>query len=457
MKLLLLGMPKVTFYGASKEVTGSCYLVEGKDTKIVVDCGLFQGGRFSSKKNSINLPFACGEIDNVLVTHAHLDHTGRIPRICMEGFTGKIYATKPTLEIVDYLWQDALEIMEIDYQEHGRLPLYSPEQAKKTITHFHGVNYKEKIQLKGQNYAIFHDAGHILGSAFIELIIDGKRLVFSGDVGNVDPPIIKETSPLPFDIDLLICESTYGDRNHEGRDEREQALLSMVQETAARHGTLMIPAFAIERTQEILYHLNTLVEEKQIPRMPIFLDSPLAIEVTSVFKKYPGFYNQEDLLVQNGGDDLFEFEGLEITKTRKQSIKINKINPPKIIIAGSGMMSGGRIMFHLQRYLSDERNTLFIVGYQANRTLGRKILDGAKEVHIFRSTVPVRAHVHAIGAFSAHADQKKLLSWIGASKNLKQVYLVHGEEEKMQIFSKKIKEKLKLDANLAVLNQTIEV
>jgi len=450
-------LPKITFYGASREVTGSCFLIEGEKIKILVDCGLFQGGKFAEDKNQDPLPFACGEIDHVLVTHAHLDHTGRLPTLCMQGFTGKIFATKPTFDMVEFLWQDAAEIMDIEYKETGRLPLYSPEQAKKTLRFFKGVNYSEKIKLSDTDYAIFHDAGHILGSAFIELMIDGKRLVFSGDVGNRKPSIISETEKLPQDIDLLVCESTYGNREHEGPAEREKALFAMIKETLDRKGTLMIPAFAIERTQEILYILNNLVEEHKIPQIPIYLDSPLGIEITSVFRKYPEFFNEHDELMQKSTDGLFRFPGLKFTKTRNQSKQINQDRSPKVIIAGSGMMNGGRISFHLQRYLGRARNALFIVGYQVKGTLGRKILDGAKEVRIHRSTVPVKARVYAIGAYSAHADQKKLLEWMGASPNLKQVALIHGEEEQMEAFTAKIKETLHIPVTAPEYKSSITI
>jgi len=439
-------MLKITFYGAAKEVTGSCFLVEGEKIKLLVDCGLFQGGKFASRKNYDPLPFACGEIKNVLVTHAHLDHTGRLPSLCMEGFRGKIYATAPTLDMIKFLWADAADIMEIDYAETGKLPLYSPAQAKKAMKYFQGVKYGEKIALAENDYAVFHDAGHILGSASIELVIDNKRIVFSGDVGNTNPPIINETEKLPADIDLLVCESTYGNRKHESKTAREKAMFGMVKETLGRGGTLLIPAFSIERTQELLYILNNLVEEKKIPFIPIFLDSPLGIEITSVFRNHPEFFNEKDKLLQQGSDGLFTFPGLTFTKTRKQSKQINKNHSPKIIIAGGGMMNGGRITFHLQRYLGDRRNTLFIVGYQARGTLGRKLLDGAKQVRINRSTVRVKAHVHAIGAYSAHADQNKLLAWMKQAKGLKKVALVHGEADQMAKFSKKIEAELNLSA-----------
>lgn len=450
-------MPKVTFYGASQEVTGSCFLVKGEKTTVLVDCGLFQGSRFASDKNYEPLPFACGQLDQILVTHAHLDHTGRLPKVCLEGFVGKIYATKPTLKMVNHLWEDALEIMEIDYEERGRLPLYTPEQTEAAIKHFVGLSYNEKVRLSASDYAIFHDAGHILGSAFIELVIDRARMVFSGDVGNVNPPIINETVPLPADVDLLVCESTYGNRVHEPAAERQRALLAMVKETLERGGTLLIPAFAIERTQELLYFLHALIEEGQIPGIPIYLDSPLAIKITGVFKQFPEFYNPGDKLVQEHKGHLFNFPHLRIAQTRNDSKAIKRVDEPKIIIAGSGMMNGGRMVYHLQHYLPDEKNTLFIVGYQAKGTLGRQLLDGADRVRIFKTDVPVKAHTHAIGAFSAHADQKKLLNWMGAAKNLKRVALVHGDDEVMPVFAEAIKSQLKIPVQIPKIGSSIQI
>ena len=447
----------ITFYGAAEEVTGSCFLVRGSTVTILIDCGLFQGERFANEKNYEPLPFACGEIDYILVTHAHLDHTGRIPKLCLEGFKGNVFATKPTLELTQLLWEDAMEVMEIEYQETGQLPLYSQKETENAAKYFTGVEYGEKIFFPGKDYAVFHDAGHILGSAFLELFIDGKKIVFSGDVGNIHPPIIRETENLPQDVEFLVCESTYGNRFHEPEQERHDLLLSAVKETIARNGTLLIPAFAVERTQEILYEFDTLMNRRIIPAVPIYLDSPLAIKVTNIFRNYPNFYNQEDLLVQKSGDDLFNFPGLRLATTREQSKKIKHVPPPKIIIAGSGMMNGGRIIYHLENYLTDSKNTILIIGYQASGTLGKKILDGERWVPIFHKSVKVNAHVHAIGAYSAHADQKKLLSWIENAKNLKNMALVHGDLEGMQGLAAKIQTQTKIKVHIPKYQQTLEI
>ncbi|OGE84481.1 MAG: hypothetical protein A2846_01035 [Candidatus Doudnabacteria bacterium RIFCSPHIGHO2_01_FULL_49_9] len=450
-------MPSITFYGATGEVTGSCYLVRGKNITVLVDCGLFQGERFARQRNYEPLPFGCGEIDQVLLTHAHLDHTGRLPKMCAEGFTGKIYATEPTLELISYLWEDALEVMEIEYQETGRAPLYSAEALKRVEKFFQGVGYGQKITFPSGDWAIFHDSGHILGAAFIELVIDGKRMIFSGDIGNEHPPIIRETQNLPADIDLLICESTYGNRLHETPKERTLLFEQTVQQTIKRGGTLLIPAFAVERTQEILYELNRMTKAGMIPAVPTFLDSPLAIKITGIFREHPEFFNRKFQELLKTDRDLFNFPGLRLTPTRHKSREINRIPSPKIIIAGSGMMNGGRIMYHLERYLPDPKNTLLIIGYQAAYTPGRKILEGHKWVGLLNRSVPVRARIMAIGGFSAHGDQKKLLSWIKQSQGIAQICLVHGEEENMMVFSEKITAVSQIPVRIPKYGETINL
>lgn len=449
-------MPSITFFGATEEVTGSCYLVRGKQVTILVDCGLFQGERFARARNYEPLPFGCGDIDHVLITHAHLDHTGRLPKMCAEGFTGKIFATKPTLELMTYLWEDALEIMEIEYQETGRLPLYGSEAMARVEKFFEGVDYGQKVQLSPSDYAIFHDSGHILGASFIELVIDGERIIFSGDIGNVHPPIIRETEKLPPQVDLLICESTYGNRLHEAPEERVAIFEQTAKETIARMGTLLIPAFAVERTQEILYQLHEMIKAGRIPAVPIFLDSPLAIKVTKIFRNHTEFFNNDDWLQQKKDHDLFNFPGLRLTPTREKSREINRIPAPKVIIAGSGMMNGGRIMYHLERYLPDPNNTLLIIGYQAKHTPGRHILSGQKWVQLLNKSVPVRAKVVAIGGFSAHADQAKLLSWVRQAKHIGKICLVHGDEESMAEFAAEL-QKQKLQAVIPKYGETISL
>jgi metallo-beta-lactamase family protein len=447
----------VTFYGAAREVTGSNSLLETGGQKILVDCGMFQGGEFNSDKNFNPLAYNPQDLDAVLVTHAHLDHVGRLPLLVKNGYEGHFFATPATRELAELIMLDALEIMEYNERKMGIPTLYHATDVAGVMQRFKPVNYHEELVLparkKGQEEikVTFYDAGHIFGSAFVLIKSEGKRVVFSGDIGNVIVPILKDTESLPVKLDAVVCESTYGNRVHEPSAERQVILEKMVSEAMGRGGVLMIPSFSLERTQELLYALNDLIDrKKRLPRLPIFLDSPLAIGATRVYRKYVEYYDDEATKLHNNGDDLFDFSGLTMCETREESKKINRVPAPKIIIAGAGMMNGGRIVHHALRYLSDERNTLLIVGYQAKGTLGRKILDGESPVNIMGEQVVVKAHVEAIGAFSAHGDQDKLLDWLGGGGEVpKKVLLNHGEPEASEALAKRLKEDLGVKATVA--------
>lgn len=420
---------RVTFCGAAREVTGSCHLLEINNKKILIDCGMFQGSNFNEGKNFDPFIFNPKELDAVLVTHAHLDHVGRIPKLVKEGYNKKIYATKATCEFAELIWRDAYEIMNYNYHKFQEPVLFETTDIAAAAELLEGVNYHEKLDLGDGITAVWKDAGHIFGSAFIE-IFDGKnKIVFSGDIGNVNEPIVKDTESISPAVDLLICESTYGDRLHEAIEVRQKLILQLFTEAYKKKGVLMIPAFSLERTQELLYDLNELSEyDKTLPQMPIFLDSPLAINATKIYEKYPEYYDMEASQLHNLGDDFLKFPQLKLTYTKEQSMEINKIRGPKVVIAGAGMMNGGRILHHAFRYLSDVASTLLIIGYQAQGTLGRRLYEGAKRVKIFGKDVSVACTVKAIGALSAHGDQKKLLEWIGSGqKPPKEIYFVHGE------------------------------
>jgi len=429
----------ITFYGAAREVTGSCSLVDTGTHKILVDCGMFQGSDFNEGKNYDPLPFNPAELNAVLVTHAHLDHVGRLPLLIKGGYAGFFYATPPTVELAELIMEDALEVMEYDHKKFGKPVLYESTDIAQVMAQFKPVDYYEELALPAGR-DIFHDAGHIFGSAFIEIQVNDKKIVFSGDVGNVKAPIVRDTDLLPNDIDALVCESTYGDRVHETSRERQQIIERMVAEAVARGGVVMIPSFSLERTQELLYDLNDLVyRQHKLPNAPIFLDSPLAIGALKVYRKYPQYYDEEAEQLFKNGDDLFQFPGLTLTETREASKRINQVPSPKIIIAGAGMMNGGRIVHHALRYLSDRQSTLLIIGYQAKGTLGRQILDGEKTVNVMGEKVQVRCVVKAIGALSAHGDQNKLLDWIGGgTMTPKKVYLNHGEPVASEALAKRI-------------------
>ena len=446
-----------SFHGAAGEVTGSCTLVTTGNQKLLIDCGMYQGDKVLEAKNKESFSFNPAELCGVVITHAHLDHVGRLPLLIKNGYEGKFYATPPTIELIELILEDALHIMQYNHKSFGADILYSLEDIAAVMERFKGVEYNDKFKLNSDITFTLHDAGHIFGSAFIEIEAEGKRAVFSGDVGNVNVPILRDTEPLPADIDVLVCESTYGNRVHENITSREEILAEVIHEAIRRGGTLMIPAFSLERTQELIYELNNLVDRKRIlPRVPIFLDSPLAIKATRVYLKYPKYYDAEaDKLLKNG-DDLFDFPGLVMTETPEESKKINSTPGPKIVIAGSGMMNGGRILHHALRYLSDTKNTLLVIGYQSYGTLGRKITEGESPVDVMGERVAVHCHIKVIGALSAHADQEKILHWIGKAKP-KKVILNHGEEAVAEVLATKLQEQFSVVAEPASFEKVIEV
>lgn len=448
----------ITFLGAAHEVTGSCYLLETQKTRILVDCGMFQGSNFNEGKNHDAFPFDPSTIDAVLVTHPHLDHVGRIPKLVRDGFSGHIYMTKAACELAKLIWDDAYSIMTYNHKKFQQPVLFDTEDIATAEAASRGVDYHDSVEI-GDVKATWYDAGHIFGSSFIEIEAEGKRVVVSGDIGNENLPIVKDTEHLPKDIDVLLCESTYGDRVHEPMDEGETLLLRLIKEGAARGGTIMMPSFSLERTQEILYRLHDASEhDKTLPHIPIFLDSPLAIKALATYKKYPEYYDTDAAKEVRRGDDFLSFPELTLTPTVEESKRINGVPGPKMIIAGSGMMNGGRIVHHAFRYVSDPASTLIIVGYQAEGTLGRKLYEGASRVKIFGEDVPVRCTIKAIGSFSAHGDQKKLLSWVGSSGTApKQVFCVHGEAHAATELAHRIRDQYQVETFVPEAGETVEI
>lgn len=450
---------QISFYGAAHEVTGSCFLLETKDKKILVDCGMFQGGEFNEEKNHDNFLFDARSIDVLLVTHAHLDHVGRIPKLVKDGFKGKIFMTKGTKELALLIWNDAHHIMEYNNKKYQSPILYDQKDIDKAFELCEGVDYYKEKEVTGGVKAIWKDAGHIFGAAFVEVETEGKIIGFSGDIGNNNVPILKETDQLGG-VDVLLCESTYGDRNHESRKESLDLVLKLIKEAHSRGGAIMIPAFSLERTQELLYDLNEMTEyNKSLPLdLPIFLDGPLAISALEVYRKYPEYYDREAIELYKLGDDFFEFPGLQFTNTPQESKHINNVSNPKMIIAGSGMMNGGRIVHHAFRYLSDPKSTLIIVGYQAEGTLGRKLYEGAEKVKIFGKEVEVKCTIKAIGGLSAHGDQDKLISWVrGAKKIPKKIYCVHGEPHSATALAHRLRDELNVKTFVPDFGETVEI
>ncbi len=448
---------QLTFLGAAHEVTGSCYLLETKGKRILIDCGMWQGSDFNEGKNFDPFLFDPATLDAVLITHAHLDHTGRIPKLVKEGFKGKIYATKATCELAKIVWQDAYGIMEYDHRKFQSPILYSPDDIETASARCSGVNYSEPQDLGDGISAVWKDAGHIFGAAFIEVTAQNKTVVFSGDIGNVGMPILRETDPLGRP-DVLLCESTYGDRAQEPPAERDRILLQLLTEAAKRGGTIMVPSFSIERTQEFIYRLHGFFEAHRLPDMPIFLDSPMAIAAIEVFKKYPEYYDREAAKLHMMGDDFLSLPRLHLTTSKEESKAINNVRGPKMIIAGAGMMNGGRILHHAHRYLPDRNSTLLIIGYQSQGTLGRRLYEGAETVTIFGDVIQVFCTVKAIGGLSAHGDQDKLVSWIrGAEKIPERVYCVHGEPHAATALAHRLRDDLHIKTFVPERGETVEI
>jgi metallo-beta-lactamase family protein len=446
---------KLTFFGAAGEVTGSCTLVETGQTKVLVDCGYFQGSSMAYEHNAAPFPFNPAEIDALIITHAHIDHIGRVPKLVREGFAGRIFSTHPTRLISKMMWQDAADVMRSEAKLHHKDLIYGRQHINAAYALMHGVNYETRVKIADGVHVTFREAGHVFGSAFVEMEVGERRVVFSGDLGNDNAPILRDTEDTAGG-DVIVLESTYGDREHEDPRFRTDRLKEVALKSIRSRGTLLIPAFSLERTQEILYELNSLVENGELPRVPIFLDSPLAIRMLPVYKQFSELYDRDAKELRNAGDDFFRFPGLEVTKKPAESDRIHDVKPPKIIIAGSGMMHGGRIMKHLHDHLDDPNTTVLVIGYQAGGTTGRALSEGAKKVTVEHDVIEVRAKLEVIGAYSAHADRKKLLRWAQSGRKPGLVILNHGEDGPRQALAADFKA-VGIETRMPALGDDIEV
>ena len=464
---------KVTFCGATKTVTGSNFLVEGAGKKFLVDCGLYQGGAKDEIKNEEPFPYDINEIDFMLLTHAHIDHSGRIPKLYKEGYRNPIYATNATCDLCAIMLPDSGHIQETETEWKNRkrirrgeeelVPIYDAETAAKSLELFKGEPYNQIIELDDDIHVRFNDAGHMLGSSTIEIWIrengENKKIVFSGDLGNNDIPLLAEPTMIQ-DADFLVMESTYGNRLHIKNESKAETFINIVTDTIKNGGTVVIPSFAVGRTQEILYELNKIKDSEDdspeferkyrlLMNTPVYVDSPLAISATEVFKENMDLFDKETQELIKRGDNPLEFPGLKFTQTVKESKALNESDESAIIISASGMCEVGRIKHHLKHNIWNPKNTILFVGYQAPGTLGRKIVDGAKTVKIFGEEVAVNARVEYIEGYSGHADQAGLLHFVDSFvKKPNHIFLVHGEEESQKVLRDKINENFDLPVSI---------
>ncbi len=434
---------RLTCWGAAGEVTGSMHLLEVGPKRILLDCGLFQGRREEARKKNENFPLDVHDIDAVVLSHAHIDHTGRLPLLIKKGYAGPIFCTSATRDLCSVMLPDSGFIQEKDFEflqkrghNHLAEPLYTAADATRVVDSMMSLPYDRPLDIAQGIRLTYTDAGHMLGSASVVLELDAagskRRIVFSGDVGRWGLPIIRDPKPPKGPADVLIVESTYANKVHESVREAQELLAQYVNKVAKRGGKIFIPAFAIERAQELIYELHGLARDKAIPQIPIYVDSPLAVNATDVFRLHPEAFDLSERLVRET-DDLFRFPMVKYVRSVDQSKGLNTLRGPLIIIAASGMAESGRILHHLRNGIGDSRNLVLIVGFQASYTLGHHLQAGDKEVRIYGEMVPCRAEVATIGGYSGHADRNELRQWVqGLEQTPKRAFTVHGETEQLQ-------------------------
>lgn len=472
----------IQFCGATRTVTGSCYYVDTGNFKFLVDCGAFQGKDELEKLNYEPFPFDPSQLDAIFLTHAHFDHCGRIPILVKQGFHGRIFSTQPTRDLAKIVLLDAAKLQKESYERWSarskdetpqeglsaegslyeqRKPLFSEEDVEGMSQYVEVYPYGSSINLHNGVEFRFRDSGHILGSAMIEIWVKTenereRKIVFSGDLGQPGARIVRDPDMIR-EADYVICESTYGNRLHKNKDETVLELLSILKQAQEEDGIVLIPSFAIERTQEILYEINLFVENKLLREVPIYLDSPMASKATAVFKQYPTFYDEDARRLLDKGDDPFNFPGLHTTESAEESKRL--VNRTGIvIIAGSGMCTGGRIVHHIKNHIHKANTHMIFVGYQVDGTLGRRLVNGEKDIRVMGQNVEVNAKIHTLGGFSAHADQRDLRYWLRSFGHTpKKIFVTHGDEETSIGFATNIQTELNIETDVPKLNEVFEL
>jgi len=465
-------MPKLTFHGATDGVTGSAYLLEGRGSRVLLECGLFQGSRAEEAANAEPFPFDVGSLDAVVISHAHLDHAGRLPKLVAAGYAGSIYMTRPTLELLQIMLRDAASLQERDAEWENKRrrrsgkeevePLYTMEDAEAALAQCHGIAYGQRMEVCEGVSVCFRDAGHILGSAIVELFVedggDERKLVHTGDLGNSEMALLRDPE-LIREADVLLMESTYGDREHRSMDDTLEEFADIIEHASQGRGNILIPCFAVGRSQEIIFHLGELYQQGRLHNHRVYLDSPMAIAATEVYHRFQNVFNEEDAALLQGSQSSSLHHLLPIlhySRSSEESMALNRMKEGAIIIAGSGMCNGGRIRHHLKHNLWRKGAHVVIVGFQARGTPGRALVDGARTLHVVGEEIAVRAQVHTLGGFSAHAGQSQLLDWISGFQQRPRVFLIHGEDEAKAALQAKLQDQ-GWQAEIPATGQTISL
>ena len=453
-------MAKLTFYGGVGTVTGANFMLQTDGLKMLVDCGLVQGGPSAENLNRSEFAYNPAEIDYLVVTHAHLDHVGRIPKLVKDGFKGEIISTPETRDLAELILLDTVKILENEARREGILPIYETKDIEPALALWTSLPYHTKKDLKDGVSIFLKDAGHILGSSMIEVSRGQNKMIFTGDLGNSPSILLRDTEEI-IDANYILMESVYGDRNHEPKEARRQKLKQVIEETIKYKRALIIPAFSLERTQMILYELNELFESGEIPtKIPVFLDSPLAIKITAVYEKYTDDFNDKAKADIKSGDDIFNFPGLKFIVQSGESRMIEKIPSPKIIMAGSGMSTGGRVITHESYYMDNPQAEVLFVGYQAAGSLGRQLQDGAKTVRIYGEEKEVKMKVDSIAGYSSHKDSDHLVEFVEKATEagkLKEVFCVMGEPKSSMFLVQKLRDNLGVNAVYPEFKEMVEI